>query len=296
MLQRPKGNLARSAKSVALLTLAASICCGVIQAQDTPDFFRKNCMNCHTIGGGRLAGPDLKDVTVRAQAAGKDRVWLVEFMMDPKAKIDGGDPYAVKLLETYRAPMPTLAGMTKQRAEYLLELIEAESKLEESQFKGLQISNKPFLQKDRDLGKAIFLGQTRLEKGGTACIACHSMHDISTLGGGHLGPDLTNVYERGKLNLKDRKALSGWLVAPSSETMQPIFKDHALTADEIHAVAAYLDAAAGERPAEPAASRVAFLLMGLILAAAIVFGFDAIWKRRFHSVRRPLVDTTPVHK
>lgn len=79
-----------------------------------------------------------------------------------------------------------------------------------------------------------------------------------------------------------------------TETMLPIFKDRLMAANEINALAAYFEASAGESPAEPAVNRVAFLLMGLAGAAALVFGFDAIWKRRFQSVRRPLVDTTPV--
>ena len=43
-------------------------------AQDTAAFFKQNCTSCHTIGGGRLTGPDLKDVTTR-----KDRAWFVQF-------------------------------------------------------------------------------------------------------------------------------------------------------------------------------------------------------------------------
>lgn len=253
-------------------------------SQDTPDFFRQNCMNCHTIGGGRLTGPDLKNVTRRA-----DREWLIGFMMNPKSTIDRGDPYALKIFEEARkVPMPVLPGMTRERCENLIELIEAESKLEESQFKGLQISNKPFTDADRLLGRDIFLGKTRLEKGGAACISCHSTHDIAALGGGRLGPDLTNVYER----LEGRKALSAWLVAPGTETMQPVFKKHPISGDEIHALVAYFEASAGASPAQPASSRVAFLLIGLMGAAAMVCGFDAIWKRRFHSVRQPLVDAT----
>ena len=253
-------------------------------AQDTPDFFRQNCLNCHTIGGGRLTGPDLKDVSQR-----KDREWLIGFMMNPKAYFDRGDPYAVKILEESRnVPMPTLPGMTRDRCEKLLDLIDAESQLPESQFKGLQISTKPFTDADRNSGREIFLGRQRLAAGGTACIACHSMHDISALGGGRLGPDLTNVYER----LDGRKSLSAWLVAPGTETMQPVFRGHPLEGDEIHALVAYFEASAGKSPAQPAASRVALLLMGLLGAAAAVFGFDAIWKRRFDSVRQPLVDAT----
>jgi cytochrome c2 len=267
-----------------LLVLSATAANG----QDTPDYFRANCMNCHTIGGGRLTGPDLKDVTKR-----KDREWLAKFMANPKGMIDSGDPYAQKIFEESRkVPMPTLPGLSADRLKNLLDLIESESLLEESQFKGLQISNKPFTDADRTLGRNIFLGRARLEAGGTACISCHSMHDTPTLGGGRLGPDLTNIYER----LKGRKALSAWLMAPGTETMQPIFKNHPMTADEINALAAYFDASAGESPAEPGADRIALLLMGLAGAAALVFGFDAIWKQRFISVRRALVESGRVER
>lgn len=270
-------------RAILSLTLFNAFNPSLLWSQDSPDFFRQNCMNCHTIGGGRLTGPDLKDVSER-----KDREWLIGFMMNPKSYIDSGDPYAIKILEESRnVPMPTLPGMTRERSENLLDLIDAESKLAESQFKGLQISNKPFTDVDRKLGREIFLGTHRLEAGGAACISCHSMHDVATLGGGRLGPDLTNIYER----LKGRKALSAWLVAPGTETMQPIFKNHPMSNDEIHALVAYFEASAGESPAQPTSSRIALLLVGLMGSAAAVFGFDAIWKRRFHSVRQPLVDS-----
>src|SRR5690606_32017604 len=92
------------------------------RGQDTPDYFRQNCMSCHTIGGGRLTGPDLKDVSKR-----QDREWLVKFLLNPRAVIDSGDPYAKKILEESRnVPMPTPSGITPERAEKLLDLIEAE--------------------------------------------------------------------------------------------------------------------------------------------------------------------------
>ena len=68
------------------------------QAQESTDFFRQNCFSCHTIGGGRLVGPDLKDVGER-----RDTEWLVEFILNPQAKINSGDPYAQKLLDELKA-------------------------------------------------------------------------------------------------------------------------------------------------------------------------------------------------
>mgnify|MGYP002623172812 CR=1 FL=1 len=291
-----------SARAVCISCFA---CClavlsgGESLGQATADFFRQNCMNCHTIGGGRLTGPDLKDVTERAAAEGKDREWLINFMMNPREFIDSGDPYALKLLvESRNVPMPTLPGVTRQRAEYLLDLIEAESKLPESQFKGLQISDKPFTPADVENGRELFVGVKQLTAGGTSCISCHTIHDLQPLGqgrgaglgGGRLGPDLTNVFER----LKGRKSLSAWLMAPGTETMQPVFKNHPMTADEIHALVAFFESTAGKPVPEPSVSRITLMLLGLAGATALVFAFDAIWKRRFQSVRQPLVDSTPV--
>lgn len=264
------------------LCLAILFASNTARAQDTPDYFRQNCVSCHTIGGGRLTGPDLKDVTKR-----QDRPWLIKFLMNPRAVIDSGDPYAKQILEESRnVPMPTPPGITVERAEKLLDLIEAESHFEESQFKGLTISTAPFTDEDRAHGRALFLGRERLEAGGAACISCHGMHDLSALGGGRLGPDLTNVYER----LEGRAALSAWLMAPGTETMQPIFKNHPLSADEIHALVAYFQSTAAERPEESSAGQVAFLLFGLAGAVVGVFFLDAVWKRRFTSVRRRLVE------
>jgi len=60
------GNNIFSGVSLRLLTVVCGICltASIAYAQeDSPEYFRKNCMNCHTIGGGRLTGPDLKNVS-----------------------------------------------------------------------------------------------------------------------------------------------------------------------------------------------------------------------------------------
>ena len=267
--------------SLAVVSVIIALAGSGAYGQDTPDYFRQNCVNCHTIGGGRLTGPDLKNVSER-----KDAEWLINFMINPKQVVDGGDAYAQKLVEESRGVvMPIGPGMNRYRAEQILKLIGEESKLPESQFKGLKISAEPFTAKDRQAGKDLFVGMTRLKNGGAACNSCHTMHDLRGLGGGGLGPDLTRVYER----LKGRTAVAAWLSAPATETMQPVFKNHPLDANEIHGLTAYFEASAVEAEAPQLQGRAAFLLLGLGLAAGMVFLFDGLWRRRFHSVRLPLV-------
>lgn len=249
---------------------------------ETADFFKQRCFGCHTIGGGPRTGPDLKNVTQR-----KDRDWLIRFMMNPQEVIDSGDPYAKKLLEEARGKtMPVIAGMTRQRCEKLLDLIEEESKKEKSRFRGLELLSRPFTEADRQLGRQLFTGEKRFANGGPACISCHSMSDLPALGGGQLGGDLTHVFGK----YENRTKLGTWLAAPGAPAMQPVFdEDHALTPEEIHALSAYFERSARQTPANPAVARISFLLLGLFLATALVFAFDALWKRRFHSVRRELV-------
>lgn len=250
-------------------------------AQEAADFYKQNCFSCHTIGGGRLVGPDLKDVTQR-----KDRDWLARFMLNPKSMIDRGDPYALQLLEEARGVvMPTVLGISRQRADALLDLITAESQLEKSQFVGLQVSDRPFTSDDVSLGHEFFMGTRPFKNGGPACVSCHTIRGISGLGGGRLGPDLTKVYER----IGGRKPLVAWLFGPATITMKPIFARHSLEAEEILPLVAQLEVAAQQAGEDSSVAPMNFLLLGLGGAALALIVFDGAWSRRFRAIRRPLV-------
>ncbi len=161
------------------LPVAALLCALPAFAQTPADDFRQNCSNCHTIGGGRLTGPDLKGVTTR-----QDSGWLTRFVMNPKAVIDGGDAYARKLVdEAGGAVMPTIQGMTPERAAALLALIETESAVDQSQFMGLRISDQPLTPQDVARGRDLFTGRATLKNGGPACVSCHGLHGLPGLGG-----------------------------------------------------------------------------------------------------------------
>lgn len=254
-----------------------------LPAQDPADFFRGNCTSCHTIGGGRLTGPDLKDVTQK-----KDRAWLVQFLQSPQAMMDKGDPYALQLREEARGVvMPTINGMTPALAEQLLSMIEAESKLPKSRFAGAQISDRPFTQRDIEIGKALFTGHKRLAGGGPPCITCHTFKGVGGLGGGRLGPDLSKVYER----LQGRKAMGAWLFAPATPTMNLVFKDAALKPDEeILPLLALFESTARAGGEDNSSTLAGFFAIGFVVALLFLALAAAVWKARFRAVRAPLVE------
>lgn len=252
------------------------------RAQDPTEFFRQLCANCHTVGGGRLTGPDLKDVTKR-----RDRAWLVEFVLAPQAAIDRGDPYALQLQQDARGVvMPTLPGLDRALAGALLDLIEAESALPRSQFAGTQVSEQPFTAADVELGRRLFRGDARLASGAPSCISCHTVRGLGGLGGGQLAPDLTKVFER----LQGRKGLATWLTAPPTPTMQTVFAKTRIGDAEIMPLVAYFEDAARRGGEDDRAGALSFVLLGLGTTAAGLVLMDAAWRSRFHNVRRALVE------
>jgi mono/diheme cytochrome c family protein len=274
---RRRSRLTALAASAALLVAAP----GAL-AQQPADFFQQNCTSCHTIGGGRLTGPDLKDVAKR-----RDRAWLERFLQNPKAVIDAGDPYALDLQREARGVvMPTIPGMTPERARDLLALIEEHSALPRSPFAGLGITDRPFTPAEVALGKSLFAGARLLAGRGPACASCHGLATIAGLGGGRVGPDLTRVYER----LGSRKAVGAWLAAPATPTMQAVFRGRALQPDEILGLlAAIEDAAARGLPADAGPGPAFFLLgLGAMVLALGLLGWA--FHHRFTAVRRPLVE------
>lgn len=65
-------------------------------------FREKGCAGCHTLGGGRLTGPDLADVTERREFG-----WIYHQITNPDSMMRN-DPTARQLVNEYMTPMPNL--------------------------------------------------------------------------------------------------------------------------------------------------------------------------------------------
>ena len=255
---------------------------GLAMAQEAADFFQQNCVSCHTIGGGRLTGPDLKGVEER-----RDRRWLVEFMLDPPAMIASGDPYVLEMQQQARGiVMPKIAALDRGRAEALLDLIQVEGANPESRFKGVQVSDQPYTAADIAQGEALFMGVQRFANGGPVCVSCHTVSGIQGLGGGRLGPDLTKVYER----LAGRRNLSAWLFAPATITLQSVFQAHPLMPEEIPPlVALFENAAQGGAQQASSVGLVYFFLLALGGTCLGLVFFETAWRHRLRTVRQALI-------
>lgn len=265
---------------VALAALASLAGAQDPPSEETIKFFEQNCMSCHTIGGGKLTGPDLKNVSERAELD-----WLVQFIMDPKKVIDSGDAYAAEILREARGVIMTkVPGIDRTLAEKLVRFIDAESAKEQSRYAGLQVSDRPLTAADVARGKRLFMGSEPFAEGAPACVACHTVSGIGGFGGGRLGPDLTNAYAR----LEGRNALAAWLNAPPSPVMQPVFRTHAIDGEEILSLVAFLRDAAERGTGDAPSETLNFLLAGLGGSVFLLLLCDFVWRKRYRAVRRPL--------
>ena len=64
-------------------------------------FEKYNCKSCHTIGRGKLIGPDLKGVTNK-----REKEWLEKWIRNPQELIESGDTIAINIYNEYdQSPM-----------------------------------------------------------------------------------------------------------------------------------------------------------------------------------------------
>ncbi len=245
---------------------------GPAQAAEGEALFKsKGCIACHTIGGGKLVGPDLAGVTERRTAD-----WLTKWISAPDQMLAEGDPTATELFNEYnKVAMPNLKLTPEQTAALIAYL-----------GSGATTSSAPALPSgDAAAGKAYFVGELPLANGGPHCMSCHSIAGIGSLGGGNLGPDLTiNGYT------KYGAGLAAFLAAPATVTMNAVWKNTPLTPQEQADLFAFLQEASVSQRAPDTLLLVAAL--AIVGAATLIALAQLYWHRRLKGVRKPMIERT----
>jgi hypothetical protein len=88
--------LIKTIKNCILLAVLFTLSFQTFAQPDGAKIFKQNCTACHTIGGGRLVGPDLEGITKKRNAD-----WLKKWINSSSELIASGDADAIAIFEEY---------------------------------------------------------------------------------------------------------------------------------------------------------------------------------------------------
>lgn len=272
---------------VAGLTYLAEAAPPAQSAADGQALFGQDCVACHTIGGGKLVGPDLKGVTTR-----RTKEWLTNWISAPDKMLAAQDPTAVQLFkENGNYPMPNF-GLSPVQVASLIAFFEKQDGTAAAGPQAQGTSAPPASQPavaptlapgDPVIGRAFFTGAQRLQNGGPPCMGCHSIAGMGELGGGLLGPDLTGAFAK----YNGAAGLTAFLNTTPTVTMNAVWTRQPLAPQEQANLVAYLQQSSTlGLPLDLGLHIVALGVAGTIL---LLLFTQFYWRKRLVGVRRALV-------
>jgi len=244
------------------------------------NLFKSTCTACHTIGKGRLVGPDLSGVYERT-----DQEWLIRFIRSSQEMVKEGDSLAVALFKEFnQIPMPN----NDLTDEQILSIIDYIRKTDAAQNgenvtqteKSVPSDSTTTIQVTDELankGNALFYGYEDFTNGASSCIACHRIQNGSLIGGGKLSFDLTSSYSR--LGQAGIKAILSNAPFPAMNTA---LRGKNLTNDEIQALTAmlqFVDQRFGNNPTKSNNGFI-FIVLSLISATFVLVGIYLLYDDR----------------
>jgi len=222
-----------------------------IIAQDGASLFKQNCSACHSVGKGKLVGPDLAGITDR-----RAKDWIVSFVKNAQA-FGETDADAKTIINEYGYPMPNqnvndaeikalIAYIAENSPKVLDEAVTEETTTEIVPETNPALDPANASVEDIAFGVKLFDGSKPLENGGVSCISCHNVNHRDLIAGGLLAKDLTKVYER-----LGGAGLNGILSAPPFPAMASSYQNHPLTEKEIFQLSAFFNDAAVNNVYQP---------------------------------------------
>ena len=261
-----------------LLLFPAGLAAVQTQAEEGEETFNTFCVACHTIGGGRLVGPDLGGLAER-----RSEEWIIEFVQHSQAVIASGDAQALAIAEEYPGLIMPDWPLTDDQVRAFIAFTQAGPSTAAvpppaaGQASEAQIT----------LGQNLFQGTTRLANGGPTCNSCHDVTNDAVIGGGVLAIELTTVFSR--LGGPGVRAIIG---SPPFPVMQRAYQDKPLTDDEVAALVGFLERADAEQALhQPRDYGIKLFLAGLAGAVILLGVYSMMWNGRLRgSVNQEIFD------
>ncbi len=236
--------------------------------------FKQKCTACHTVGGGKLIGPDLANVHIR-----RTEEWIIKFVHSSQSVIKSGDTTAVAVFNQHNKVVMPDQDLNNNQIKSIIDYVAANSPdaNNPNQKTLTQIFNfASITAADIEKGKNIFEGLTKLTNGGPACISCHNINNQVMFNGGLLAKDLTTAFSR-----LSAAGVDGILRNPPFPAMVNAFGSTPLTDHEVKDILAFLYYADSKGEVQLSPLQTQFdLLIGIIIGINIALGiFFLMWQR-----------------
>jgi len=248
--------------------------------------FNTTCFACHTIGGGRLIGPDLAGVHEK-----RSQEWLERFVKSSQSMINAGDPEAVALFEEYSSMLMPDAVATEEQIRQVLSYIRSQSSGDvastDASVSEPVTPEEPASAEDILAGQEMFQGGIRFANGGPACNACHEVRNDAVIGGGILATELTTVFSR-----MGGAGVTSILGRAPFPVMQAAYQNKPLTENEVTALVAFLEYADSEQYNQlPRDYGIGLFASGVVGAGMLFALFGFVWRgRKRESVNQAIYD------
>jgi mono/diheme cytochrome c family protein len=264
-----------------------------LRAQDGEQLFQQ-CKACHSIGQGKLLGPDLLDVSKKRDAA-----WVKNFIKSSQSMIKGGDSDAIALFEEFNKLMMIDYPLPEADIDAIIKYIDsfstpdAEEDVEASAADSLAALEKEEYLAHIDTddnearGKALFEGFREFRNGGASCISCHHVNADEGVQGGLLAKDLTHSFSQ----IGGLAGIKGMIDFPAYPAMKDAYTKAPITEDESVQLQVFLMRADKRNPME-ASSVTGFMKQGIIGVVVLLLVITLVWFRRkrrsvnFHIIQR----------
>ena len=243
------------------------------KANEGQELFKKTCAPCHTIGKGRLVGPDLKNIGEK-----RTQDWLIPYIQSSQTVIKSGDIDAVAVYEEFNSLLmpdqPLDAGQVTSIITYIKEASSGVTG-NNSTVATVDLLENSTIKNVSD-GRLLFSGKKRLTNGGASCISCHKVKDDKVFSSGTLAKNLTETHE-----IMGSAGVSAILTNPPFPAMAVTYTKNQLTKDEIYNLTAYLRFVSQKRYYQhPVDFGFTFAVFGMVIFVMLLLSIIVLYYNR----------------
>ncbi len=219
-------------KKLLSLSLLCVFTSAMVQGQDdaVEQLFTIKCGICHTIGMGKLVGPDLLNVHDK-----RSDEWLLEYVRSSQTMINKGDPDAVAIYKEYNGILMPDPLISDEEILSILGYIAESSAAGGRAGVVYESVLTDATSADAEHGQELYEGRIRFENDGPSCISCHNIQRKETKLLTNYAKDVMASFET-----LGEAGVSAILKTPPYPVMAESFNGHELTDAERHDLLAYL--------------------------------------------------------